>query len=77
MQQGHEVLVSRGRLVKSNRAGFKVLGKSLLKPFDRFSRDGVWRYILSLPLNSIPLVGTLFFLIYNGEADLVKDKHLN
>jgi hypothetical protein len=66
VQQGHEAVVSRGRLVKSNSAGFKVLGKSLLKPLDRFSKEGLARYVISLPLNSIPLVGTAFFLIYNG-----------
>jgi hypothetical protein len=66
VQQGHESIVSRGRLVKSNSSGFKVLGKSILKPLDRLSKDGVVRYIISLPLNSIPLVGTVFFLVYNG-----------
>jgi hypothetical protein len=66
VQQGHQAIVSRCRQVKSNSAGFKVLGKSLLKPLDRFSKEGIERYIISLPLNSIPLVGTIFFLIYNG-----------
>ncbi len=68
MEQGYDVLVRRGREVESNSAGFKVLGKSLIKPLDRFSKEGIVRYIVSLPLNSIPVVGTVFFLIYNGTA---------
>jgi hypothetical protein len=28
-----------------------------------------------LPLNSIPLVGTVFFLIYNGKATLRRPKY--
>ncbi|KAF9532409.1 hypothetical protein CPB83DRAFT_891137 [Crepidotus variabilis] len=66
LQQGNQSLVEKGRQVKSNSAGFKVLGKSLMKPLDRFSKDGVIRYIISLPLNSIPGVGTVLFLLYNG-----------
>jgi len=58
--------VERGRLVQSNSSGFKVLGKSLTKPLDRLSKDGLIRYVVSLPLNSIPGVGTAFFLVFNG-----------
>jgi hypothetical protein len=68
VEQGYDVLVRRGREVQSNSAGFKVLGKSLIKPLDRFSKEGIVRYIVSIPLNSIPVVGTVFFLIYNGTA---------
>lgn len=32
------------------------------------SVDGVVRYVLSLPLNFIPVVGTVFFLGYNGQS---------
>lgn len=30
------------------------------------SMDGIVRYVLSLPLNFIPVIGTVFFLGYNG-----------
>ncbi|KAF7304636.1 hypothetical protein MKEN_01177500 [Mycena kentingensis (nom. inval.)] len=40
--------------------------KMLSKPFSRFSRDGLLRYIVSLPLNFIPVIGTILFLLYNG-----------
>lgn len=35
------------------------------------SVDGVVRYVLSLPLNFIPVVGTVFFLGYNGQSSAV------
>ncbi|KAF8163084.1 hypothetical protein B0H34DRAFT_694074 [Crassisporium funariophilum] len=66
LQQGNVALVERGRQVKSNSSGFKVLGRSLTKPLNRFSKDGIVRYIISLPLNSIPGIGTALFLLYNG-----------
>jgi len=35
------------------------------------SQDNVVRYLLTLPLNFIPVVGTAFFLGYNGEYRLL------
>ncbi|KAF8964105.1 hypothetical protein BDZ97DRAFT_1660920 [Flammula alnicola] len=66
LQQGNETLVEKGRQVRSSSSGFKVLGRSLTKPLNRFSKDGILRYVVSLPLNSIPGVGTALFLLYNG-----------
>lgn len=71
VQQGNERLVSRGREIKSTSGGFKKLGKSISKPLDRFSKDGILRYIISLPLNSIPGIGTALFLTYNGWSSPV------
>ncbi|KAJ8078408.1 hypothetical protein AAF712_012081 [Marasmius tenuissimus] len=67
LQQGNESLVSRGREVKSTSSGMKLLGKSITKPLNRFSKDGIVRYIISIPLNSIPVVGTFLFLLWNGK----------
>ncbi|KAF8906047.1 hypothetical protein CPB84DRAFT_1676129 [Gymnopilus junonius] len=66
LQLGKQQLVERGRQVRSNSSGFKVLGRSLTQPLSRFSKEGTMRYVLSLPLNSIPGIGTAFFLLYNG-----------
>ncbi|CAE6406996.1 hypothetical protein ACGC1H_002280 [Rhizoctonia solani] len=63
--QGQTALVSNGREV-TTQSGSKALGRLLLKPLDRFSKEGMVRYILSIPLNFIPVVGTVFFLGYNG-----------
>lgn len=35
--------------------------------FATSSQEGLVRYVISLPLNAIPAVGTLFFLFYNGQ----------
>nr|GAT58008.1 predicted protein [Mycena chlorophos] len=40
--------------------------KSVSKPLHRFSREGILRYVVSLPLNLLPVVGTVLFLLYNG-----------
>ncbi|CAE6501183.1 unnamed protein product [Rhizoctonia solani] len=63
--QGQTALVSNGREL-TTQSGSKALGRLLLKPLNRFSKDGIIRYILSIPLNFIPVVGTVFFLGYNG-----------
>ncbi|KAJ6547190.1 hypothetical protein B0H19DRAFT_1164389 [Mycena capillaripes] len=39
---------------------------TLKKPLSRFSREGLVRYVVSLPLNLVPMVGTVLFLLYNG-----------
>ncbi|KAK4688815.1 hypothetical protein P7C73_g1312, partial [Tremellales sp. Uapishka_1] len=66
LQKGHSTLVERGRQVNSSGGKSKQLGKVLTKPLSRFSTDNIVRYVLSLPLNLIPVVGTVFFLGYNG-----------
>lgn len=68
VQQGHADVVQRGREVKSNN-GVKTLGKSITKPLSRFSKAGIIRYIVSLPLNALPFIGTALFLLYNGGVD--------
>ncbi|KAJ7093109.1 hypothetical protein C8R44DRAFT_398469 [Mycena epipterygia] len=40
--------------------------KGVSKPLSRFSKEGLLRYIVSLPLNLVPMVGTVLFLLYNG-----------
>lgn len=63
--QGQTKLVSNGREVTTV-SGKKALGNLIMKPLNRFSKEGIIRYILSIPLNFIPVVGTIFFLGYNG-----------
>ncbi|KAJ6618242.1 hypothetical protein B0H10DRAFT_2029937 [Mycena sp. CBHHK59/15] len=49
-----------------NRGALQAVSKSLAKPLSRFSKEGMLRYIVSLPLNLVPMVGTVLFLLYNG-----------
>jgi len=65
LEQGHTALVSQGREIRG--AGkSKRVGKALSAPLNRFSKEAIVTYIISLPLNAIPVVGTVFFLFYNG-----------
>ncbi|WVQ84119.1 hypothetical protein IAT38_006264 [Cryptococcus sp. DSM 104549] len=66
LQKGHSALVENGRQVTSKGGATKVLGTLAMKPLSRFSTDNIVRYLLTLPLNLIPVVGTGFFLGYNG-----------
>jgi len=63
--RGQTGLVSSGREV-TTASGKKALGRLIMKPLDRFSKEGLVRYVLSIPLNFVPVVGTVFFLGYNG-----------
>ncbi|KJE04290.1 hypothetical protein I311_01771 [Cryptococcus gattii NT-10] len=66
LQKGHSALVENGRQVTDKGGKVKQLGTLMTKPLSRFNVDSVVRYLLTLPLNFIPLVGTIFFLGYNG-----------
>ncbi|GAA5883638.1 hypothetical protein JCM16303_004929 [Sporobolomyces ruberrimus] len=66
IQRGHTSLVEKSRSVKRGGGGAVTLGKSLLKPVKKFSADGLVRYLITLPLNLIPGVGTAVFLALNG-----------
>lgn len=69
VQKGYGDLVERGRTLKSGRGGGTVLGASLLKPVtSKFSTEGLVRYLITLPLNFIPGVGTAVFLFLNGQS---------
>ncbi|KAI9822027.1 MAG: hypothetical protein M1832_003199 [Thelocarpon impressellum] len=63
-------LVSQGRQIKSG-GGDPVakLGKIAKKPFQKFAPKAIIRYILYLPLNFIPVVGTLIFLVLQGRRN--------
>jgi len=65
IQRGHTQLVEKGRKISRGSGGVS-LGKSLLKPVRKFSAEGLVRYLITLPLNLIPGVGTAVFLGLNG-----------
>lgn len=67
VQKGLSDLVENGRTL-SKRGGSIELGKSILAPVkNRFSTAGFARYLVTLPLNFIPGVGTAIFLVLNGR----------
>ncbi|PFH58472.1 hypothetical protein XA68_13630 [Ophiocordyceps unilateralis] len=59
--------VSQGRELRSGADPMQRLGKILLSPFDRFSPTALVRYVMYLPLNFIPVVGTAMFLFLQGR----------
>ncbi|CCE31295.1 hypothetical protein E4U22_006387 [Claviceps purpurea] len=55
-------LVRGGREVKSGSDPISRLGKTLKSPFAKFSPTALIRYVMYLPLNFVPVVGTAAFL---------------
>ena len=60
-------LVSSGRHVQAGSDSIAKLGKLIKKPFAKFSPEAIIRYFLYLPLNFIPVVGTVMFVILQGR----------
>ncbi|EIW65465.1 hypothetical protein TREMEDRAFT_70543 [Tremella mesenterica DSM 1558] len=67
--RGQNTLVERGRQVTSSGGRTRQLGQVLTKPLSKFSTDNIVRYLLTLPLNLIPVVGTAFFVGIQHGAD--------
>lgn len=67
VQKGHEALVKKVRPITTKSNNTKQLGKLLKAPFAKLSTDNIIRYVITLPFNFIPFVGTAFFLGYNGR----------
>jgi len=65
--RGATVVVQNGRQLKSGRDPIQKLGKILKSPFERFSPTALVRYVLYLPLNFIPVVGTVIFILLQGR----------
>ena len=67
--RGDSALVERQRQVKSSGAGDAIarLGKLASKPFAKFTPTAIIRYLMYLPLNFIPVVGTAIFVLLQGK----------
>lgn len=59
-------IVRQGREVRSGNDPIMRLGKVLKNPFSKFSPTALVRYLIYLPLNFIPVVGTAAFLFLQG-----------
>ncbi|KAK5109573.1 hypothetical protein LTR62_006924 [Meristemomyces frigidus] len=69
LAKGQADLVARDRQVKSGGAGFAIarLGKLASRPFQKFTPTAIIRYFMYLPLNFIPVVGTVAFVVLQGR----------
>lgn len=67
--RGHTALVEKERQVKSSGVGDAVqrLGKLAGKPFAKFTPKAIIRYLMYLPLNFIPVVGTVMFVVLQAR----------
>ena len=60
-------LVSSGRQIQSGNDAVAKLGKLIKQPFAKFAPKALIRYLMYLPLNFIPVVGTVMFVILQGR----------
>jgi len=60
-------LVATEREVKRGSDPVAKLGKLMSKPFAKFTPKAIIRYFMYLPLNFIPVVGTVLFIILQGR----------
>lgn len=60
-------IVQEGREIRSGSDPVKRLGRVLKNPFERFGPKAMIRYLMYLPLNFIPIVGTIAFVGLQGE----------
>lgn len=61
-------LVREGREVRSGSDPIGKLGKILKSPFGKFSPKAIVRYFMYLPLNFIPVVGTVIFIFLQARG---------
>lgn len=60
-------LVGEGRQIQAGGDNIARLGKLVKKPFAKFTPNAIIRYLLYLPLNFIPVVGTAIFIALQGK----------
>jgi len=67
VSRNQTTLVAKERQVKSGGDAIGKLGKLVSKPFAKFTPSAIIRYFMYLPLNFIPIVGTVLFVILQGR----------
>lgn len=63
-------ILAEGRQLKSGNFNDPIakLGKLVKSPFEKFSPTALVRYVMYLPFNFIPVVGTVIFVLLQGRA---------
>lgn len=63
-------IVSEGRQLKSGNFNDPIgkLGKLLKSPFEKYTPKALVRYLMYLPLNFIPIIGTVLFVLIQGRT---------
>jgi hypothetical protein len=60
--------VREGRVLVPGSNPMSRLGKMLKSPFAKYSPEAFIRYVMYLPLNFIPVVGTVIFISLQGMS---------
>ena len=60
-------LVGQGRQITSGSDPISKLGRLMKKPFERYTPSALIRYLMYLPLNFIPVIGTIMFVVVQGR----------
>lgn len=70
LARNHTAIVSEGRQLKAGNFNDPIgkLGKLLKSPFEKFTPKALVRYVMYLPLNFIPIVGTVMFVLLTGRS---------
>lgn len=63
-------ILAEGRQLKSGNFNDPIakLGKMIKSPFEKFTPKALIRYVMYLPLNLIPVVGTVVFVLLQGKS---------
>jgi hypothetical protein len=63
-------VLAEGRLLKAGNFNDPIakLGKLIKSPFEKFTPKALIRYVMYLPLNFIPVVGTVMFVLLQGRS---------
>lgn len=63
-------VLAEGRQLKAGNFNDPIakLGKLIKSPFEKFTPKALIRYVMYLPLNFIPIVGTVIFVLLQGKA---------
>ncbi|KAI1004184.1 hypothetical protein K3495_g4026 [Podosphaera aphanis] len=63
-------VLSEGRELKSGNFNDPIakLGKLVKSPFENYTPKALLRYVLYLPLNFIPVIGTVLFVLIQGRS---------
>ena len=67
ISRGQNALVRDGKTKYARSTKAEGIEGALVRPFQALSRDGFMKYLLSLPLNFVPVIGTVAFLFINGQ----------
>ena len=63
-------ILSEGRELKGGNFKDPIakLGEMVKSPFEKFTPKALIRYVMYLPLNFIPIVGTVIFVLIQGKT---------